>query len=65
MGIATLCDKCRKWPSPLKGEKWMRVATLPTLGMCGTCEGDDHPVSKKSTVHSGTGLYNTECYSMI
>ena len=54
-GIYTLYfkigDKWMMWPSSLKKEQWMRVATPHALKMGGTCEGGGHPVAKKVSAH--------------
>ena len=48
-------DKWTGWPSTLKKEKWMGVATPSTLKMCDRCEGGGHPSFNTNTVPYGIG----------
>ena len=48
-------DKRKRWPSPLKKEKWMGVATPSTLKMGDKCEGGGHPIFNTNTVYYGIG----------
>ena len=58
-------DKWKRWPSPLKKEKWLGVAILSSLKMCDKCEGGGHPIFNTNTVHYGIGDYRIELYNII